>query len=422
MNRVMFLLSARRTLELALVMSLLTSCAGFSFNMDGEPVELTFVYLEQAADYAPQAAAFHDQHPNITIKLDPVARGRDTERVFAQKMADADAIRFPVFGVNDEILSTFLPLDMEITTSSDFPKEDLFPGSLEGLQMNGKQLGLPAGLIPYVVWYSPAKFNAAGVQPPSADWTLEDFVETAMEVHNAGDAAISSPTFAYGICSHPFLPDGAIFTYLFGGGLFDSMYQISAPTLNRQENIDALSWYVSLRNDFGLMPDTDRVQNVGQLVARSGCGFWLDWLDRSTFGGLGPEDAVPLPLPSYHKRFNVTTLDGYFILNHSLHPEEAWQWIEFLMQDQAASGQLIPPLQSAINSGEYEQRASRTVLNVARSLPQETVILGFEMYRNQKFGTALELFSQASVQVFNGTTSAESAMDSIQQQAEQLFR
>jgi hypothetical protein len=83
---------------------------------------------------------------------------------------------------------------------------------------------------------------------------------------------------------------------------------------------------------------------------------------------------------------------------------------------------MIPPLQSAIDSLEYEQRASQPVLNVARSLPQETVILGLEMYRNQKFGAALELFSQASIQVFDGTTSAADALNSIQQQAEALFR
>lgn len=422
MTRANFLLCARRWLVLALLMVLLTSCAGFSFNMGAEPVELTFVYRDQAADYAPLAQAFHDQYPNITIKLDPVTPSRDMERVFEQKMAEADAVRFPVFAVNDELLSTFLPLDMQITTSTDFPRDDLFPGSLEGLQLNGKQLGLPAALIPYVVWYSQAKFNAAGVQPPSPDWTLEDFVTSAMEIHNADDSALSSPDYAYGICSHAVLPDGAIFTYLFGGGLFDNLYQISAPTLNRQENIDALSWYVSLRNDFGLMPDMDRVQGVGQLVARSGCGYWLDWMDRSTYGGFGPEDAVPLPLPSYHKQFNISTMDGYFILNHSLHPEEAWLWIEFLMNQQAASGNLIPPLQSAIQSGEYERRAAGPILSVARSLPQDTVILGFEMFRNQKFGAALELFSQATTQVFDGTTSAESALNSIQQQAEQLFR
>jgi ABC-type glycerol-3-phosphate transport system substrate-binding protein len=416
------LLYARRALGLLLALTLLTSCAGFTFNLGGEPVELTFVYLDQAADYAPLAEAFHDQHPNITITLDPVTLGRDTERVFAEKMAGADAIRYPVFGVNDEILNTFLPLDTQITTSSNFPINDFFPGSLEGLQMNGKQLGLPAGLIPYVVWYSPAKFSAAGVRPPPPNWTLEDFVTTAMAVHNADDATLSSPTFAYGFCSHGSLPDGAIFIYLFGGGLFDSLYQVSAPTLNRQENIDALSWYVSLKNDFGLLPDMERAQGVGQLVARSGCGFWMDWLDHSTFGSFGPEDSTPLPLPTYHKRFNVSTLDGYFILDHSLHPEEAWMWIEFLMNQQSASGRMIPPLQSAIDSLEYEQRASQPVLNVARSLPQETVILGLEMYRNQKFGAALELFSQASIQVFDGTTSAADALNSIQQQAEALFR
>ena len=48
-----------------------------------------------------------------------------------------------------------------------FPRDDYIPGTLEGLQHEGKQIGLPAGIAPYVVFYEPAKFEANGIKLPA---------------------------------------------------------------------------------------------------------------------------------------------------------------------------------------------------------------------------------------------------------------
>jgi len=411
-----------RFLLAALVMTILAGCSGLSFGPTPEPVTLKFAYFKGAADYENLAAEFQRQHPNITIEHHPVEYSYNGAGLLTAEAGGMDAIRIPTMMVPDELVNAFLPLDLQISSAKNFPQNDLFPGSLEGLKLNGKQIGLPAGIDPFVVFYSPQKFAAMNIPAPPPNWTLEEFVNTAAAANHPDDAQIGSDQYAYGFCSHPQFNDGAIFTYLFGGGLFDSLLVVSKPTLNRPENAQALDWYASLKSEMGLIPDQDRPREVGMLVARSGCGLWIDWLDRTTFGRYGPEDALPLPLPAYKNSFNIAVQDGYFVLAKSEHPEQAWEWIKFLMEQQSASGALIPPLRSQIDSPEYATRADKATLSVARSLPPQMVVMGLEMYRNERFGRVLELFVQAATQVFNGEKDAQTALDEAQRQAEAIFQ
>jgi ABC-type glycerol-3-phosphate transport system substrate-binding protein len=213
-----------------------------------------------------------------------------------------------------------------------------------------------------------------------------------------------------------------MFAYLFGGGLVDNPYQPTRPTLNLQANIDALTWYASLKNDFGLLPPARNVRGVYQEIGANHCGFWMDLLDRSTFGGQRDFETMPLPLPTYKAAFGAATLDGYVVLSGSKHPNEAYQWIRYLMQDQLASGVLIPPIGKQVDDAAYARRVSAATLAVAQSLPEQTILLGLEMYRDSRFGQVLELYNAAAQQVIQGMSSPETALDLAQMEAEQRFK
>jgi ABC-type glycerol-3-phosphate transport system substrate-binding protein len=148
----------------------------------------------------------------------------------------------------------------------------------------------------------------------------------------------------------------------------------------------------------------------------------MDWLDKSTFGVEGAVDAEPLPLPRHVKEFNVATQDGYFILAKSEHPEEAYQWMRFLLEQESASGKLIPPLHSAIESAAYAARTPPGIVSVAQTLPAQTVIFSLDMLSDQRMGQTIELFSGSAQSVFNDLADPQTALDNAQQQAEALFR
>jgi multiple sugar transport system substrate-binding protein len=402
------------------LLAVLAGCGGLGLSTP-EPVELTFSYLENAADYQPLVEAFQTQHPYITIKLTEISSpgGGGGSPTWT---TEGDVVRMPSIAVSEDMAEAFLPLDTLISTDQKFPQDGFFSGSLDALKYDGKLIGLPAGLNPFVVYYLPKKFAAAGVQPPAAGWTIEDFVSVATAVHNPDETLIGTDRYAYGYCTHPVLSDSALFSYIFGGRLFDSLVQITQPTLNDPGNVAALAWYGSLKTELELVPPSRNVREVGALLYRNSCGLWIDWLDKSTFGPGGAVEAEPLPLPHGVTEFNIATQDGYFISRASEHADEAFLWASFLMQQQSASGRLIPPMKQALNTPEYAARAAQSVVNVARSLPEQTVILGIEMARNQRFGNVLEYFAAASQKVIEGEASAQTALDEAQLQAEQSFR
>lgn len=413
-----------RAVALLIVLSmgapLLAGCAGLGYSTP-EPVELNFVYIDKIADYQPLAEKFQKEHPNITIKLTTASAREDQGRDLMEKAAEADVMRMPVTNISSEMTKAFMPLDSLLSTNQSFPQDDLFPGTLEGLRSDGKQLGLPAGTNPFVVYYLPTKFAASGVQPPPANWTLEDFVSIAQALNNPDTTQIGTGRYGYGYCTYPTFPDVALFTYLFGGRLFDSLVQVSRPTLNDRGNVETLAWFASLKNDLGLIPDGRSPREVGALVYRSGCGLWVDWLDKSNFGVEGAPEAEPLPLPRHVASMNIASQDGYFILGRTEHPDEAFLWATFLMKEQTASGRLIPPLKTSIDSKEYEARTSKGILAVARSLPEQTVVLSMEMMRSERFGQVLSFFAEAADKVMNGEQEAQFSLDQAQQKAEAIF-
>lgn len=395
----------------------LTGCSGFTLPSSREPVTVRFAFIDGIADYGTLAEAYEKEHTNITIELIPL----DLNNLGADpRIAETDAIRLPIEAVQDEFAAAFLPLDSLIETDRNFPQADLFPGALEALRLDGKQVGLPAGLNPFVINYSQAKFKIAGLEPPSPGWTLEDFILSATSIHD-----ISQPgdvRFTYGLCTSPESPDSVMIAYLFGGGLVDNPYQPTRPTLNSTENLEALTWYASLKNDFGIVPD---VRNTGEIYRlRSGirCGYWMDWMDRAFYMSDGMDDTRMLPLPAYRAPFAAVNMDGYYILNQSEHPDETYAWLRYLMGQQRAAGQLIPPLPKLIQSQDYAGRVNPAVLAIAENLPDQAIILGLEFYRDQQLVQVLELFIQATMQVMSGEVDPATALQNAQQQAESAFR
>lgn len=407
---------------LLLALTLLASlpgCAGLPFGVKVEPVKLRFAYMENAADYAPLADAFHKENPHITVELVPVPLAGNSVRSLATYASQADAIRLPSMVIQEEVAQVLLPLDTMISADLEFPQAELFPNTLESLRLDGKQVAIPAGINPYVFFYNTERFAAAGVQPPTANWTIEDFVNIAMSMNSPDKTG----GVTFGFCTYPTFMDSIMFSYLFGGGILDDLYQPTMPTLNDPANVEALGWYSSLLTDFQLLPpDPLSARAVGMFIAQGNCAFWMDTLNRGAFGRFGDVKAEPLPLPAYNAAFNVAELDAYAVIAASAHPEEAYQWITFLMQQQEASGSLIPPVQALATDPEYTARVSTGAAGVAQSIGDHTVMLGLEMYRDSRMGPVIELYARAAEQVMMEQVDAQTALDQAQIEAEARFR
>ena len=412
---------------------LLTGCgAALSPPPPPEPITLRFGHYTNMANYEPLAEMFHELHPHITVELVSAHNYGSSSAMDIMDSTDLDAIHWWSSYPTPERRERLLSLDAMLETSETFPRDDIYPGALEALQIDGTQWGIPAGLDPSVAYYDPVWFQAAGIRPPAADWTLDDMLVAAEAVSSLDDSV-------YGFCT---TPDRDIFAVarLLGGHVFDDLRNPTRPTLNIPANVDAIEWYTDLRHEYGAIPDPDRFQRqfggygvpVEGAVVRGVCGFWLaSYAERggALWGGgtlKWGSGRVMLPLPRVQRAStNIASVNGYYILASSAHPNEAWEWITFLLEHEEAAGQMIPPRLSQINSETYATRVGEDTVQIARTLPSDLVIVSAGVATNEAVGDIADMYWTVAEQAVRGQLDSraaiQNALDEAQAQAEPLF-
>lgn len=412
---------------LLILFLLLTSCGRGRAKPTPEPITLNFAARRQIADYQALATQFQQLHPGVTIHLIDIDVFRG-QGINAIDLMDVDAVRWGADYLKAERIEKLVPLDEILLADDALARGNFFAGALEALRLQGIQLGVPAGIDFLVAYYDAQRFQIAGAQPPPADWTHEDLLAAAVAVNRTEGQAATSAEFTYGFCTLPDSIDPVVFTYLFGGRLFDGLPEPTRPTFNEPANIEAIQWYTSLRLEYGVAPDPEELRRAfprGQqfeAIVRGKCGLWFgQYSDRG--GRAWPAEwqgkGVMLPLPRVRAPFGLVQVDGYYVLESSKQRMLAWQWVRFLLDHEEAAGLMLPPLKEQARSDAYAARVGEEIAAVARTLPAEAIVLpaGADPIIEQ----AGSLYTAAVAQVIAGEMDVERALNDAQVQAEKLF-
>lgn len=415
---------------------LLLACLGAACNAipiptpapTPEPTVLRFAYEGNEVDYQAMADEFHERYPDVLVELVAISLREDPQSFnhLLEQFVESDVVRINPLFIGTEQLDAVLPLDEFMEVSEDFPRQDFFPGSLEALQYQGRQLGVPAGLDPLVMFYENLRFKIASATPLDSFYTLDDFIASALEINNP-DASIESGSRAHGFCSTPLSNDPIYIAHLFGGGLFDPADDTLNPRLNSPANVEAVTWYASLWKEHDLASEvTDNPLQMYYDVSGTSCGYWLQWIDMTGYRSLAVDSRV-LPLPQMPgSNGNAVgapaVMKAYFISKNSSNPQAAWKWIDFIVQREEASLDLIPPLIWQINSEEFAQRASPDVLAVALAMPMDTAFLSLDFSNDPRLTPISNIFSEAVREVVEGKAEVQTALDEAQAKAEEIVK
>jgi len=106
--------------------------------------------------------------------------------------------------------ATSLFADLTVALRSlNFQPDALFPGTLASWSNHGHVLGVPTSVTPWGVRWRQDAFTAAGLPPPSADWTFDDFQQDCLALQAlATSGRVRGLTAALGPMSparHPYL-------------------------------------------------------------------------------------------------------------------------------------------------------------------------------------------------------------------------
>jgi ABC-type glycerol-3-phosphate transport system substrate-binding protein len=392
-----------------------------------EPVTLRFAVWGSKGDYQALADLFHEEHPNITVEVVSVSFIANGGVAGLYKEFDrSDVIRADLFLLTQDQFDQSRPLDDFLSLERQFPREDIYPHLMDAMRLNRQQLAIPAGINPIVMFYEKARFDIAGATPPGVDYTLDEFIAAASDVHQTRESSKNEGKFSYGFCTAPITNDPSILLPLFGGAIFDSWDEQRRPTLNRQENIDAINWYTRLWSEHNVAPPiTSNPNAIFQYYSASFCGFWINLYDELGLQNYYGFNVRRLPLPrsgAPGERPWQAGWDGYFIPRASQHAEAAWQWIMFLMDYQEASVSQIPPRISLVESEGFAGRVSPDMLAIAKAFPKEDVYFTLQYMANAPSDAPVtSLFIEAVQKVVKDGIDPRIALTEAQAQAEQVF-
>jgi multiple sugar transport system substrate-binding protein len=182
-----------------------------------------------------------------------------------------------------------------------------------------------------LVYYNTDVFEAAGVEPPSPDWTWEDFKATAASLTKDNDGDGNPDQYGFTWASNEIFPGIMPWVANAGGNLTSD--DVCEATVDTPEVIEAVSYLNDLIAE-GIapapMPMSDvftRFQNG--TLAMFGAGRWPN-------GSFGPAGFTAYDVTLYPTGATYQTVFGgatYPILSSSQNPDLAWEFQKFTLSD-----------------------------------------------------------------------------------------
>jgi ABC-type glycerol-3-phosphate transport system substrate-binding protein len=325
-----------------------------------EPVTVTFMVVsypwlvDQGADYERLAETFHQAHPQINVQVKSVSF-----EDLPQGLANAGILTDPEWGVDvvatdvshlPGLVERGLLRDLGPALEGDpaLGADDFYAPALDALRWQGRLYGLPAELDPWVMFYNQDLFDDVGVPYPSGDWRWDDFLTTARALEKPG----LFPFGSWGVQVTPFI-------YQNGGRVVGDPVAPEKPTLDDMATVEAVRWYLNLALLEGVMPTPaelteyatgrGRQQTVfvggdeanklaaqaqadlEQAVTSGDVAMWMGPLSEGG-GRWGRWDFRwgVAPLPAGRQAATLADVQGYFIIAHSEHFDQALQWVNYL--------------------------------------------------------------------------------------------
>ncbi|KRB38590.1 extracellular solute-binding protein [Microbacterium sp. Root180] len=181
----------------ALAVSLGACSGGGGGSDENTVVWSTWGTAEELERFDDFNQAFMDRHPDITVKMQPVAGyGEYHPKLLAQLASNTAP---DVFFVGDDKIGEFVDSGrlMGLTELMESPEsqtkpDDFFPGLFGAAEKDGEFYGAPNDSNPDLLWYDRSTLEAAGITEDPAtlaadgEWTTEKFLEMNDKLADAG--------------------------------------------------------------------------------------------------------------------------------------------------------------------------------------------------------------------------------------------
>jgi len=331
------------------------------FHFTGEP--------EEAAVYDLLIEAFENQHPDIDVR--PTAYGSKDDLLQHLVTSFAGGSAPDVFLLNYREYAQFVtrgalePIGPRLEDESvarerqaasaesvGVSLDEYYDPPFEAFTLDGELQCLPQNISSLVVYWNRVLFERAGLEPPHAGWTWEEFRQAAIALTGGGN---------HGLGIGPSMARLAPFVWGAGGEIVDDADEPAHLTLDTPEARDALAFLVGLVRDDHVVPtETDLVaQDLESRFTAGRLGMFLSSRrEVPAFREVAGLDWDVAPLPVGAQPATLLHSDGFCLARGGDHLDEATAFAAFaggpLGQGiLSQGGRTVPALRSVAESAAF---------------------------------------------------------------------
>jgi ABC-type glycerol-3-phosphate transport system substrate-binding protein len=301
--------------------------------------------------YQTLAERFMTEHPHIQVvivSLDEIfeaalqADDRAPLEMLHHIVSSADTAPLE-FHVTPAAYGTNLLRDLQplIDADPDFQRADFYPGALERFSAEGGTWVLPRSFSLPILYYNKALFAQANLPEPASDWTWDDLLGAASQLARKRGDEVD----IYGL-AEPSQGLRPLLALLQEEEIDLARTPVEAWQFDQPGVATVMTRMRTLlaSGAVGLSPippgmyDLDTPRWPQDWIIDGRVGLWASdqsWQVRYQSGDT--QERITLDFPVGTVPYPATTAslfrgeaDGYLISGGTAHPNEAWQWIEFL--------------------------------------------------------------------------------------------
>ncbi len=389
---------------------------------------IEFVYWQQdatmEAGWQKIVDGFNQEYPNVEVKLVGATGTNWGEYLDSLATLIAGGEKPDLMWVATEgvqllvnQLKLAMPLDDYIARDQAELQgylDDVNPQLLDAFKVDGKQYELPYSWNPMVIYYNTALLKAAGLEPPKADWTRDDFLKYAQALTTT--RADGTQQYGYAWDNTGMFVSAMPWIYANGGDVVSDDFCSATVTDPKVE--DALQFMHDLIYDYKVSPTPLTLSNIFQSfingdIAMFGAGRWpLVTLLPTDF-----RDFDIINWPGNPDQITEFGIDGFPILNTGSNPDGAWAFVKYMTNvsvEQALLGTADSPV------GNVPSRLS--VADQMNQFPPPNALLYYHVLDGKaklvpappKFNQLENIFIRYTSSIFADESSVADAMNGAQ--------
>ena len=316
------------------------------------------------------ADGFMAENPGVTVTLTTIA-GENWGTYYANLATTIASGERPDMAFTASEGIKFLAQNGLVVPINDYLANDpdaaalqgnIAPALLQSFAFGDDITALPQGWNNMIIYYNKGVFDEAGVPYPTADWTWDQFRETAQKLTKDTDGDGNNDRYGFAWASNEIFPGILPWVANAGGNLVND--DVSAPTANSPEVVKAVTFLKGLLDD-GIAVTPSPMGDIftgfqNGSIAMFGAGRW----PSATFLGNGFDDWDIQYYPVGDTRETVAGAAGYAIMTSAADPDLAWALQKYTVSEAVQDALIGTPA------------APRDSIPTLRTTAQKTVYAG----------------------------------------------